>query len=98
MRAERFGSYSMETTFAGMPALSRLKSIARSFFLCPPPRHQLVTSPALRRPPVLRLPTVSGLNGLSVVMSSFVSVVIARREGVIGLYVLIAIALALSCQ
>src|SRR5947209_5590056 len=98
MRAERFGSYSMEATVAGIPALSRLKSIARYLRLCPPPRHQLVKSPVLRRPPVFTLPRVSGLCGRSVVSSSLVSVVAKRCDGVIGLYVLIGINKAFSCQ
>ena len=29
MRAERFGSYSIEATFAGTPSLTRLKSMRR---------------------------------------------------------------------
>src|SRR5437588_8218162 len=91
MRAERFGSYSTDATFAGMPALSRLKSIERSFCLCPPPRCQLVKSPALRRPAVVFLAEVSGLYGRSVVRSSLTSVVLKRCDGVNGLYVLIAI-------
>ena len=36
----------------GMPTLSRLKSMMRSFRLCPPPWCQMVRSPELRRPPV----------------------------------------------
>jgi hypothetical protein len=47
-------------------------------------------SPALRRPPVRSLMLVSGLCGLLVVNSSLVSVVLKRNDGVIGLYVLIA--------
>src|SRR5690242_3518484 len=91
IRAERLGSYSIETTVAGMPVLSRLKSIARSLRLCPPPRCQMVMSPALRRPPVRCLIFVSGLCGRSVVSSSFVSVVLNRSDGVVGLYVLMPI-------
>jgi hypothetical protein len=37
MRAERLGSYSIDATVAGIPALSRLKSMMRSLRLCPPP-------------------------------------------------------------
>src|SRR5690242_13996364 len=98
MRAERFGSYSMEVTVAGIPTLSRLKSIARSLRLCPPPMCQIVWSPELRRPPVFFFVSVSGLCGRFVVRSSFTSVVLKRRLGVIGLYVLIAIFFALGCQ
>src|SRR3569832_621553 len=91
MRAERFGSYSIETTVAGIPDLSRLKSMARSLRLWPPPRHHEVMSPELRRPPVRILDLVSGLCGRSVVSSSLVSEVWNRSVGVVGLYVLIAI-------
>src|SRR5580765_89847 len=94
MRAERLGSYSIETTVAGTPFLSRLKSIARSLRLWPPPRCHMVMSPALRRPPVRSLMRVNGLCGLSVVSSSLVSVVLNRNDGVVGLYVLIAIKIA----
>src|SRR6516164_10587110 len=90
MRAERFGSYSIEATVAGMPNLSRLKSMIRSLRLCPPPRCQLVRSPELRRPPVRCLGSVSGLYGRLVVRSSLTVVVVNRRVGVTGLYVLIA--------
>src|SRR5438094_6428783 len=95
MRAERFGSYSIETTFAGMPDLSRLKSIRRSFCLCPPPRCQLVRSPALRRPAVVFFGDVNGLCGRFVVRSSLTSVVLNLCDGVNGLYVFIAISFAL---
>src|SRR5438270_10215493 len=91
MRAERFGSYSTETTFAGMPALSRLKSIERSFCLYPPPRCQLVRSPALRRPALDFFGDVSGLYGRFVVRSSLTTVEVNLCDGVNGLYVLIAI-------
>src|SRR5437588_12722392 len=91
MRAERFGSYSTDATFAGMPALSRLKSIERSFCLCPPPRCQLVRSPALRRPAFDFFGDVNGLYGRFVVRSSLMIVEVKRCDGVNGLYVLIAI-------
>src|SRR6266511_4412715 len=91
MRAERLGSYSMVATTAGMPVLSRLKSIARILRLCPPPRCQMVRLPELRRPPVRFFGSVSGLCGRFVVRSSFTCELLKRRVGVIGLYVLIAI-------
>ena len=53
MRADRFGSYSIVDTFAGMSRLSRLKSMMRYIRLWPPPRHQDVSSPLLLRPPDL---------------------------------------------
>src|SRR3954463_13870721 len=97
MRAERLGSYSMVATVAGTPALSRLKSMVRILRLCPPPRGQMVISPALRRPPVCRLILVSGLCGRFVVKSSLTTVDLNRSVGVIGLYVLIAIVASLFC-
>ena len=49
-RRQRFGSYSMVLTFAGMSRLSRLKSIPRPYMrLWPPPRHHDVK---VLRPPV----------------------------------------------
>src|ERR1700723_2214355 len=95
MRAERLGSYSIVVTVAGMPAFSRLKSIMRSFCLCPPPRCQLVMSPELRRPPVRCFFSTSGLCGCCVVISSLTIVVRYRSVCVVGRYVLIAI--NLSC-
>src|SRR5258708_2834603 len=86
MRDERLGSYSIETTVPGTPVLSRLKSMARSLRLCPPPRCQTVMSPELRRPPVRGLISVSALCGLLAWMSSFTIVVMNLRDGVIGLY------------
>src|SRR3954447_9233901 len=74
-----------------MPALSRLKSIKRIFCLCPPPRCQLVRSPALRRPALDFFGDVNGLYGRLVVRSSLTSVVLNLCDGVNGLYVLIAI-------
>src|SRR6516162_1908256 len=93
MRAERFGSYSMVATVAGTPNFSRLKSMVRRRRLCPPPRRQIVKSPELRRPLILCLDSVSGLYGRLVVRSSFTVVVVKRRVGVTGLYVLIAMSL-----
>src|SRR5271163_1755918 len=96
MRAERLGSYSIVVTVAGIPAFSRLKSIMRSFCLCPPPRCQLVMSPELRRPPVRCFFSTSGLCGCCVVISSLTIVVRYRSVCVVGRYVLIAI--NLSCH
>src|SRR5271165_2066360 len=97
MRAERLGSYSIVATVAGTPNLSRLKSIARSLRLWPPPRRQIVRSPELRRPLMRCFDSVSGLCGRFVVRSSFTVVVVNRRVGVTGLYVLIAM-FALRCS
>src|SRR5207248_11658262 len=70
MRDERLGSYSIEITVAGIPILSRLKSMMRSLRLCPPPRNRIVVSPELRRPPCRYFGSVSGLCGRSVVRSA----------------------------
>ena len=85
MRAERLGSYSIEATVAGIPVLSRLKSMMRSLRLCPPPRRQIVRSPALRRPLMRCFGSVNGLYGRLVVRSSLTVVVVNRRVGVVGL-------------
>src|SRR5215470_10322127 len=91
MREERFGSYSIVCTVAGIPVLSRLKSMMRSFRLWPPPMKRIVVSPEFRRPPVRCLGSTSGLCGFFVVMSSLTSVVRYRSVCVVGLYVLIGI-------
>ncbi len=54
----------MVATVAGIPILSRLKSMMRSLRLCPPPIKRMVVSPELRRPPVRGLGSSSGLCGL----------------------------------
>src|SRR6476659_5823905 len=91
MRADRFGSYSMVETFAGMSRLSRLKSIIRYIRLWPPPRHQDVSWPTLFRPPVLRNGSMSGLWGSCVVISSKTATVWNRVPGDVGLYLRMAI-------
>src|SRR5215510_15285332 len=91
MRAERFGSYSMVATFAGMSSLSRLKSMTRYIRLWPPPRHHDVSWPWLLRPPVVCIGSTSGLYGSSVVMSSKVCTVWNREPGDVGLYLRIGI-------
>src|ERR671910_134578 len=96
IRAERFGSYSMVDTLPGMFVLSRLKSMMRYRRLCPPPRHHIVTSPVLLRPPDFFIVSVSGLYGSLVVMSSKVCTVICRRPGDVGLYLRIGIVYAPS--
>src|SRR5436189_5342677 len=85
MRAERFGSYSIVVTFAGMSRLSRLKSMMRYIRLWPPPRHHDVSSPLLLRPPVLLSGSTSGLYGSCVVISSNVCTVLNREPGDVGL-------------
>ena len=86
MRAVRLGSYSMAATTAGMPALSRLKSIDRDTLACaPPPMNRDVMRPVLLRPPVRFLPFTSDFSGVSLVMSSRDTTVWNRRVGVVGL-------------
>src|SRR6202022_1754935 len=95
MRAERFGSYSIVATVAGMSRLSRLKSMIRYIRLWPPPRHQDVRCPALLRPPVLCIGSTSGLCGSWVVISSNTATVWNRVPGDVGLNLRMAIKLIL---
>src|SRR2546428_4435795 len=91
IRAERFGSYSIVDTFAGMSCLSRLKSIARYIRLCPPPRHHDVKCPPLFRPPELCNDSTSGLCGSHVVSSSNTWTVWNLVPGDVGLNLRIGI-------
>src|SRR4029079_226754 len=97
MRAERFGSYSIVETVAGMSRLSRLKSMMRYIRLWPPPPHQDVSSPRLFRPPERCSGSTRGLCGWSVVISSNTCTVWNRWPGVVGLYLWIAIMRRLLC-
>src|SRR2546425_7650394 len=94
MRAERFGSYSIVETVAGMSRLSRLKSMRRYIRLCPPPRHHDVSSPRLLRPPVRWFGSTSGLCGSVAVISSKVWTVWNRWPGDVGLNFLIGITIS----
>src|SRR6476619_4518922 len=85
MRAERFGSYSIVATVAGMSRLSRLKSMMRYIRLWPPPRHHDVSWPRLLRPPDWCSGSTSGLCGSDVVMSSKTCTVWNRWPGEVGL-------------
>src|SRR5581483_3679950 len=96
MRADRFGSYSIVDTVAGMSRLSRLKSMMRYMRLWPPPRHHDVSCPRLFRPPVLLSGSTSGLYGWSVVISSNVCTVWNREPGDVGLNLRIGIVYAPS--
>src|SRR5436190_22873672 len=96
MRADRFGSYSIVDTLAGMSRLSRLKSITRYIRLWPPPRHHDVSSPRLLRPPVLCIGSTSGLCGSVVVISSKTWTVWNRWPGEVGLYFLMGLVYAPS--
>src|SRR5678815_2520105 len=70
MRAERFGSYSIDLTSAGTPSLSRLKSMRRKRRLWPPPRWREVMWPCALRPPVLRIGASSERSGVAFVISA----------------------------
>ena len=89
--ADRFGSYSMDSTLAEIPSFALLKSIIRYDFLCPPPRCLDVSLPLLFRPPLETLGSVKGLYGLSEVISSNEYPVLYLDAGVVGLYFLTAI-------
>src|SRR5271163_3100027 len=91
MRAERFGSYSMAATFAGIPVFSRRKSTCRYFCAWPPPRCHAVISPCAFRPPVRFCDSTSDFSGVCLVISLLSSIVKKRRDGVYGLNVLIGI-------
>src|SRR5687768_6455206 len=95
MCAVRFGSYSIAATFAGIPRLSRLKSMSRYFCLCPPPMNRDVIRPLLLRPPVFGLPLVRAFSGVVLVMSLNDACDWNRMPGEVGLYLLVAIVLSL---
>src|SRR3989442_13852198 len=89
MRAERFGSYSIEATFPGTPILSRRKSMMRRRRLAPPPRWRTVMRPWLLRPAWRRRGATRDFWGLERVISSKLCPVAPRRPGEVGLYCLI---------
>src|SRR6201996_8895618 len=93
MRAVRFGSYSIAATFAGMPNLSRLKSMTRKAFLAPPPRKRDETRPSLLRPPDRFFPVTSDFSGVCLVISSRDTTLMKRRDGVVGLKLFIGMTL-----
>src|ERR1700681_2079248 len=63
MCAVRFGSYSMRSTTAATPSLSRRKSIMRYFWREPPPMWRVVMRPKWWRAPVWLRATVTGSCG-----------------------------------
>src|ERR1700691_3695683 len=81
----RFGSYSIDATFAGTPTLSRRKSTWRYCFLWPPPRCHTTISPWLFRPPERFFGSSNDFSGVSLVMWLLSKTVINRREAVYGL-------------
>src|ERR1019366_3241759 len=80
----RFGSYSMAATFAGIPNLSRLKSMMRYACLWPPEINREVTRPVLLRPPDFGRGPTSDFSGSFFVRPSRVTMVMKRRLGVVG--------------
>src|SRR5574341_291006 len=86
MRDDRFGSYSMAATVAGMLCLSRLKSIRRYICLCPPPRCRHVMRQRPLRPPVFLSGTSRDFSGVRLVTSSKVATLWNRRPGEVGRY------------
>src|SRR3989304_4628785 len=81
MRADRFGSYSIAATLAGMSNLFLRKSIIRYFLLCPPPPFHRGVFPRL-------------FPGFFLVSSSFVRTVMDRTPGEVGLNFLMPMAAA----
>src|SRR3954467_5947544 len=94
MYAERFGSYSMAATFAGIPSLRRLKSTRRYRRLAPPPRGRDVLRPRAVRPPDFVRPSTRDFSGSRFVISAKSGYVAKRRPGLVGLGLRIGIALA----
>ena len=70
MYADRFGSYSIAATRAGMPSLVRLKSIRRYRRLAPPPRWRAVLRPLALRPPDFVRPSTRDFSGSVFVISA----------------------------
>src|SRR6266481_2462083 len=85
MLALRLGSYSIASTLAGTPSLSRRKSILRYCFLCPPPRCQTEISPWLLRPPERFFGSKRLFSGVCLVIWLLSSTVMNRRDAVYGL-------------
>src|SRR5215813_6633947 len=81
----RFGSYSIDATFAGTPTLSRRKSTWRYCFLWPPPRCHTTISPWLLRPPERFFGSSKDFSGVSLVIWLLSRTVINRRDAVYGL-------------
>src|SRR4029078_12455001 len=99
MRAERFGSYWIESTLAGTPSLLRRKSITRYARLCPPPRCREVILPWLLRPLVRVFGRTNDFSRLAPGVSSAKSLTVApRRAGVVGLYFRIPMVVSQLCS
>src|SRR5665213_455942 len=75
----------MWATLAGIPSLTRLKSILRYRRLAPPPRWREVLRPAELRPPDFFSPSVSDFSGSERVISAKSGYVTKRIPGEVGL-------------
>src|SRR3977135_1590171 len=85
MRAVRLGSYSMWATLAGIPSLSRRKSISRYCCLWPPPWWRVVIRPWTLRPAFFGFGTTGGVPRVCPVSYAKSPNDIPRRPGVVGL-------------
>ena len=86
MRAERFGSYSIVATFAGMPSLLRLKSMSRYSLRVPPPLWRTVICPLKLRPECFLRTSSKDRSGSTLLRSEKSIVVMKRLAGLVGLY------------
>ena len=92
MLAVLFGSYSMATTFAGMPSFAfLLKSMILSFLLLPPPLCLTVILPCALRPALFFLETTRDFSGVLFVISAKSEPVMCLLDGVYAVYFLIPI-------
>src|ERR1700680_4663631 len=91
MCAVRFGSYSMRSTSAATPSLSRRKSMMRYFCREPPPMWRVVMRPKWLRAPVLLCAAVKGRCGPPLCRCERSIFTTARGPGVLGLYLMRAI-------
>src|SRR5919106_1584270 len=85
MRPVRLGSYSTAVTRAGIPGLSRRKSIFRYRRLWPPPRHRVVMWPLLFRPPAFLIGSTRARSGSVFVTSAKSETIRNRVPDVTGL-------------
>ncbi len=85
MRQERFGSYSMAATFAGIASLSRRKSTSRYIRFARPPRWREVMRPWWFRPPVLARGARRAFSGVVFVISAKSPTDPPRRPAEVGL-------------
>src|SRR5918997_5256752 len=96
MYADRFGSYSIAATRAGIPSLRRLKSILRYSRFAPPPRWRAVLRPLALRPPDFVRPSTSDFSGSVFVTSAKSGYETKRRPGLVGLGLRIGMRLPLQ--